>query len=319
MAKRIILGQSGLSVSPICYGSWQLSPAFWGKAPEEEFIAAMRRAYEVGVNFYDTADAYGDGLSETVMGKALAPLPREELVIATKVYHHFYPDGRRHPDLSKAYIVQECEASLRRLQTEYIDLYQCHAFDPTTSLEETAEAMAQLKAQGKIRAYGASNFSVEQMRLARKYGDFHTLQPAYDLLSTEAEVDVLPYCQLEEIGVLVYSPLHRGLLTGKYKGTETFHDARAHHADFTGERFKRLAAQVAKLHPIAEAEGMSVTQLVLAATLMHPAIHVAIVGIKHPDQIVEVAAVMDRTLSRETYYAVRRAVQQVWGTGYPFV
>lgn len=305
MEYRVELGRSGLSVSPICYGTWQLSPRFWGVQSEEEIIAAMRRAFEVGVNFYDTADAYGDGLAETVLGKALKPLPREKIVVATKVYHHFYPDGHRHPDLSRDYILKECEASLRRLKMDYIDLYQCHAFDPFTPLEETTEALELLKKQGKIRAYGVSNFSVEQLRLARKYGDYVTVQPDYDLLNTHIERDLLPYCQAESLGVLVYSPLHRGLLTGKYKGTETFTDHRATHPDFQGERFRELASRVANLGPIASDYGMTITQLVLTATLMHPGIHVAIVGIKRPSQIEEAAAVMGKTISREDYWRIR--------------
>ena len=305
METRVTLGRSGLVVSPICYGTWQLSPRFWGQQPEEEFITAMRRAFEVGVNFYDTADAYGDGLAETVVGKALKPLSRDQIVVATKVYHHFYPDGHRHPDLSRDYILKECEASLRRLKMDYIDLYQCHAFDQLTPLDETTEALERLKSQGKIRAYGVSNFSVEQLRLARKYGDYATVQPDYDLLNTHAETDLLPYCQAESIGVLVYSALHRGLLTGKYRGTETFTDHRATHPDFQGERFCELASRVANLAPIAEKYGVTITQLALIATLMHPGIHVAIVGIKKASQIEEAAGAMGKTLTREDYWQVR--------------
>ncbi|HEY3416235.1 MAG TPA: aldo/keto reductase, partial [Armatimonadota bacterium] len=308
METRVILGRSGLSVSPICYGSWQLSPRFWGDQPEDVMIAAMRRAFEVGVNFYDTADAYGDGLAETVLGKALQPLPREQIVVATKAYHHFFPDGRRYPDLSRSYLLAECEASLRRLQMDYLDLYQCHAYDPLTPPEDTVAALETLKTQGKIRAYGVSNYTVEQLRLARSQGDFATLQPDYDLLNTHAEADLLPYCQQEDLGVLVYSPLHRGLLTGKFQGTETFTDLRAKHPDFQGERFRDLAQRVASLGSLAEHYGLTITQLVLAATLAHPAIQVAIVGIKTPEQITEAAGAMGIILDREDYYTVRRTL-----------
>lgn len=306
MSLRVTLGRSGLSVSPVCFGTWQLSPKFWGTQSEDEIIAAMHRAFDVGVNFYDTADAYGDGLAETVLGKALKTLPRDQVVVATKVYHHFYPDGHRHPDLSRDYILKECEASLRRLQMDYIDLYQCHAFDPITPIEETTDALERLKSQGKIRAYGVSNFTVEQLRLARRYGDYATAQPDYDLLNTHIEADLLPYCQSESIGVLVYSSLHRGLLTGKYKGTETFNDLRATHPDFQGERFRQLASRVASLGSIAERYNMTITQLVLAATLMHPGVHVAIVGIKHPSQIEEASSAMGKSIDREDYWQIRR-------------
>ena len=297
-----------MSVSPICFGTWQLSPRFWGELSSAAIISAMQRAFEIGVNFYDTADAYGDGLAEEVLGAALASLPRDQVIVATKAYHHFYPDGHRHPDLSREYLIAECEASLRRLRMDYIDLYQCHAWDPLASMEETTEALELLKAQGKIRCYGASNFTVEQLKLARSLGDYATLQPPYDLTAPKIEADLLPYCQREKIGVLVYSPLRNGLLTGKYRGDETFTDFRAGHPDFQGERFKGLAAAISGLRPLAEGYGLTITQLVLAATLMHPAIHVAIAGIKETAHIEEAAGAMGRVLSREDYFAVRRAL-----------
>lgn len=305
---RVKLGGSGLEVSSICYGSWQLSPRFWGDQPADVLMAAMRRAFEVGVNFYDTADAYGDGLSETVMGEALKDLPRDRIVVATKVFHHFYPDGHRHGDLSKDYILAECDTQLKRLQTDYIDLYQCHAFDPSTDLAETAEAMEMLKKAGKIRAYGLSNFTVEQMLLAREYGDFCTLQPRYNLLHPEAEQDLLPWCRAHGMGVLVYSPLHLGLLSGKYTGSEKFTDFRRNRPSFREERFRELAGKVRSLAPTAAKYDMSIVQLVLTVTLQNPLIDCAIVGIKKPEHIEEAASVMGKTVSREDYYAVRQAL-----------
>jgi len=305
---RVRLGRSGLEVSPICHGTWQLSPKFWGEQPREVMIAAARRAFEVGVNFFDTADAYGNGLAEQVLGEALKPLPRDQIVVATKVYHHFYPDGSRHPDLSGKYVEQECEASLRRLQMDYIDLYQCHSFDPLADIEETTAALERLKQAGKIRAYGASNFTVEQLRAARRFGDYATLQPRYNLLQSQAEADLLPYCRGEDIGVLVYSPLYHGLLTGKYAGTETFEDLRKSNADFQGERFRELAGRVRALGPIAQKYALSIVQLVLVVTLMNPMIHSAIVGIKNPEQISDAAGAMGKIISRQDYFQVRVAL-----------
>ena len=302
---RVRLGRSGLEVSPICHGTWQLSPRFWGEQPRDFMIAAARKALDVGVNFFDTADAYGDGLAEQVLGEALRPLPREQVVVATKVYHHFYPDGRRHPDLSRRYIEEECEASLRRLQMDYIDLYLCHSFDPLTDLEETTTALERLRQAGKIRAYGASNFTVEQLRAARRFGDYATLQPRYSLLQSQAEADLLPYCRAEDIGVMVYSPLHHGLLTGKYAGTETFEDLRKSNPDFQGERFQELAGRVRALGPIADRYSLTIVQLVLAVTLMNPMIHTAIAGIKNPEQIADAAGAMGKIISREDYFKVR--------------
>lgn len=302
---RVRLGRSELMVSPICYGSWQLSPRFWGPQPEEPLIKAMRRALEVGVNFYDTADAYGDGLAEEVMGRALAPLPRDRIVVATKVYWHFYPDGRRHPDLSPAYIQQACEASLRRLKMSYIDLYQCHSWDPLHAPAVIAEAMEKLVKQGKIRAYGTSNWNAEQMRTGLLAGRFSTCQPPYSLLRREIESDVLPFCQGSDTGVLVYSPLQRGLLSGKYKGTETFSDFRKDDADFKGDRFKMICDKVAQVGAIGAKYGMNTTQTVLAVTLMHPSITCAIVGIKDSTMIEEAAGAMGKSVSIEEYHQVR--------------
>jgi aryl-alcohol dehydrogenase-like predicted oxidoreductase len=303
---RIQLGRSGLEVSSICYGSWQLSPRFWGDQSHETLQQAMRRAFELGINFYDTADAYGDGVAEQVMGVALKDLPRDQVVVATKAYWHFFPDGRRYPDLSSEYLIAACEASLKRLDTDYIDLYQCHFFDPLTDPAEIAEAMATLQRQGKIRCYGASNWNPEQLRLAEASGcRFDTQQPPYSLIGRGIEEELLPYCLANDIGVLVYSPLHKGLLSGKYKGMETFADLRETNADFTGERFSMLCERVGRLAEIADGYGMTTVQLVLAATLMHPAIHCAIVGIKRISDVEDAAAAMGKSLSREDYFKIR--------------
>lgn len=302
---RIRLGKSELEVSPVCYGSWQLSPKFWGEQPREVLIRAMRRAFEVGVNFFDTADAYGNGLSETVMGEALHDLPRDEVVVATKVYHHFYSDGRRHPDLSYKYVLAECEASLKRLRMEYVDLYQCHAFESYTPIEETVAALDKLRADGKVRAYGVSNFTTEQLRMACRFGKFSTIQPRYSLIDRGIENDLLPYCHANDIGVLVYSPLHHGLLAGKYTGTETFDDFRGNLPTFQGDRFRDITARVQRLRPMAEKYGLSTVQLVLTATLSHPAVQCAIVGVKKPAHIEDAAAVMGKKIALEDYYAIR--------------
>jgi len=306
--KKVKLGSTALEVTPICFGCWQMGQSQWGKVPEQALIEAVRAGLDAGINFFDTADVYGDGLAEETLGRALRGAPRSEVVISTKVYHHFYPDGRRHPDLSGRYVIEACEASLRRLGMDYIDLYQCHAFDQFTPLEETALAMETLEKQGKVRAYGVSNFTVEQLRAARRCGKFQTIQPYYNLLERDIEKDLLPYCQLEHIGVLVYSPLLRGLLTGKFTGTETFTDLRANDDRFKGERFKALVARVERLRPIAQQKGCTVTQLALAATIAHPAIHCAIVGIKSADQIREAAVAVHVELDREEYHSVRRAL-----------
>jgi len=308
MSVRVVLGKSELEVSPVCFGTWQLSPRFWGEVPKEQVQAAMRAAFDAGINFFDTSDAYGDGYSESALGEFLGEVPRDQVIVATKVFNHYNPDGSRYPDLDPAHIVERCEASLARLRIETIDLYLLHFFDPLTPLADVAETMERLRAQGKIRKYGVSNHNVEQTRAARRFGDYTVHQPPYSLLASAIEADLLPYCQAENIGVMVFSPMHKGLLTGKYAGTETFTDFRQHHPDFQGERFRRIAEAVQGLRPLAEKYGLTLYQLVMAATLMHPSIHVAIAGIKTAAQIREAVGAMGKVLERPDYFAVRKAL-----------
>ena len=258
------------------------------------------------MNFYDTAGAYGDGHAETVLGKAIQPLPRAKIVIATKVYHHIKPDRSRFGDLSRAFILQECEDCLGRMKTDYIDLFQCHSFDPLTHPAEIVDGFETLVRQGKIRAYGTSSWSPEQIRLGQAFGgNFASEQPMYSLIKRDIERDLLPFCLANDIGTLVFSSLHNGLLSGKYKGDETFEDLRAKRPEFQGQRFKDLCGKVAGLNDIARKYSLSIVQLVLAVTLMHPAITCAIVGIKNPAQIEEAAGAMGKTVSRNDWHQVR--------------
>ena len=305
MKERIVFGATGLEVSPLCFGTWQLSPRFWGEQSKEDILTAMRMAYEGGINFFDTADAYVDGYAETVLGEFIAEVPRDDLIICTKVYNHFNPDASRYPDLSSEHIRQRCELELQRMGIDTIDLYLLHMFDPLTPLEEVAGTLEGLKKAGKIRRYGVSNHTVEQLRAQRVFGSYEAIQPLYSLLAREIEEDLLPYCEAENIGVMVYSPLHKGLLTGKYQGSETFTDFRANHPDFQGERYQRIAEAVRHLAPLAQKYDLSIYQLVVTATLMHPAIQVAAVGIKTPEHIKEALGAQGQVLSREDYFAVR--------------
>ncbi|MCP4785664.1 MAG: aldo/keto reductase [Fuerstiella sp.] len=312
--ERVTLGRSGLSVSPVAFGTWQLSRRFWGEQSKSEAISAMRLAFELGINFFDTADAYGDGYAESVLGEALRDLPRDELVVATKFFNHFQPDGLRYPDLSPSHVTERCEASLKRLGIETIDVCLLHFYDQMTPLADIAMTMEKLRDQGKIRTFGVSNHNVEQFRAQRRFGDYDISQPAYSFVDTEVENALLPYCQAENIGVMVYSPMHKGLLTGKYTGEETFDDFRGNHPDFQGERFRQLCQAVQLLRPMADRYRLSLYQLVLAATLMHPAVHVAICGIKTPAQVTEAAGAIGKTVAREDYFAIRAALSLGQGT-----
>jgi len=308
MSERIIFGATGLEVSPICFGTWQLSPRFWGDQSRKDVLAAMSTAYEAGINFFDTADAYGDGYAETVLGEFLADKPQDSVVICTKVFNHFNPDGSRYPDLTPEHIRQRCDLELKRMGLDVIDLYLIHLFDLLTPLADIAETLDALKKQGKIRSYGVSNHTVEQLRAQRCFGSYDAVQPCYSLLDTKIESDLIPYCQAENVGVMIYSPLHKGLLTGKYKGDETFTDFRKHLPDFQGERFKTIAEAVQSLAPLAKKYDLTIYQLVLTATLMHPAIDVAIVGIKNQKQITEAIGAIDKAISREDYFTVRKTL-----------
>ena len=304
----VVLGESGLSVSPIAVGTWQLSPRFWGPQSKDDAMAAMKFAFDRGINFFDTAEAYGDGYAETVLGEVVRDLPRDELVLATKVFNHFNPDGSRYPDLSPEHITARCDVSLDRMGVETIDLYLLHMYDPLTPLSDIAGTLERLRDQGKIRCYGLSNHTVEQCRAQRRFGRYDVVQPPYSLIDPAGENDLLPWCQSENVGVMIYSPMHKGLLSGKYTGEETFDDFRMNHPDFQGDRFRELCAKAQSLKPIAERNELTIYQLVLSATLMHPAIHVAICGIKTPRQIAEAVGAGGKRLSREDYFAVRNAV-----------
>ena len=306
--ERIRLGRSELAVSPVAFGTWQLSPRFWGHVSKPQILEAVAVAFEKGINFFDTADAYGDGYGETVLGEAIRALPRDEIVVCTKVYNHFNPDGSRYPDLSRDHVIERCEASLKRLGIETIDLYLLHFHDLLTPLDEVAGTLELLRKQGKVRAIGVSNHSVEQIRAQRRFGPYDVIQPPYSLIDPAGEKDLLPYCQSEDLGVMVYSPLHKGLLTGKYHGNETFDDFRRHHPDFQGERFRGLCTAVQSLSPMAKRYGLTIYQLVLATTLMHPAIHVAVCGFKTPEQVVEAAGAMGQRIARPDVFAIRQAL-----------
>src|SRR5579872_3249042 len=215
------LGASGLKVSEVCLGSWLT----FGNATEDQTaIDCIDKAYELGMNFFDTANVYARGASETVVGKALRKYDRETYVVATKVYFPM-SDGPmpNNSGLSRKHIMEQCEASLRRLGLDYIDLYQCHRYDPETPLEETLRALDDLVRQGKVLYVGFSQWTASQIedavafQVAHNLNRFVSSQPYYNLLGRDAEKAVIPVCEREGIGQIVYSPLAQGLLTGKYK------------------------------------------------------------------------------------------------------
>lgn len=309
MSEMIQLGRTDLQVSRVCFGCWQMARnKFWPDVDENKLTAAVHRALDLGINFFDTADAYGDGFAEELLGRMLEGVPRDRFVVADKVYHHWLgePGSKRVGDLSYDYIVWECEQSLGRLGLDHIDLYQAHTFDVMTPLEETARAFEKLEKDGKIRYYGFSNATVEQLRAARRFGSFDTLQPRYNLFDRAIEQDLLPYCMAENIGVLNYSTLEYGLLTGKFTGDETFDDVRNGWPTFEGEAFKKNVEKVNQIKPVADRLGRTMAQIAIRGVLTHPAVHCAIVGIKNAAQIEDAAGALGWELSREDYYLIRK-------------
>jgi aryl-alcohol dehydrogenase-like predicted oxidoreductase len=295
------LGRSGLQVSRIAFGTWQLGGE-WGQFEEDTAIAAIRRARELGVNFFDTAQAYGFGASERLLGKALRDeltRNRDQLVIATKGGLRMTDTGLVR-DASPEWLRQGVDASLTALGVDHIDLYQVHWPDPKVPVAETAGALRELVAGGKIDHVGVSNYSAEQMAEFSETLPVETVQPPYHLFRREIEDDVLPYSLAHNIGVLVYGPLAHGLLSGTLNENTKFasDDWRSKSAVFTGDTYRHNLAVVRSLEKFAADRGMTVSQLAIAWTLANPAVHAAIVGARRVNHIEESIAAVDFSLSK---------------------
>src|SRR6202051_3987027 len=245
---------TSLKVSPVAIGTWAIGGWMWGGTDEAESIATIRAAFEHGINVVDTAPAYGFGRSEEIVGRAIAEgRLRSNVLIATKAGLQ-WDGGRVSRNASRARILREVEDSLRRLRTDYIDVYQVHWPDPLVMVEETAEAMRTRVEQEKIRAIGVSNFSVLQMERFRRVAPLHVLQPPYNLFERGIEADLLPYCQKNKIAMLGYGALCRGLLSGRMKADTVFDgdDLRRTHPHFREPRFAQYLAAVQRLDRLAK-------------------------------------------------------------------
>jgi aryl-alcohol dehydrogenase-like predicted oxidoreductase len=280
------LGSSDLMVSEIGLGSWLT----YGVGVEaERATACVRRAFEVGINFFDTANVYGRGAAESFLGEVLSGADRSSYVLATKVY---FPMSDTDRGLSAAQIRKQSEASLKRLRTDYVDLYQCHRYDKNTPLEETMEALSEVVRSGKARYIGFSEWTVEQIEAALAIPGverFVSSQPEYSMLWRKAE-QVIPLCAREGISQVVWSPLAQGALTGKYKpGSPPPADSRAASKSMGSMmgRFRddSVLAAVQRLRPIAEDLGLTMAQLALAWVLQEDNVASAITGASRPDQI----------------------------------
>ena len=312
------LGASGLRVSEVGLGSWLT----YGVGVEAERAArCIATAHDLGVSFFDTANAYGRGAAEQVVGAALAGYERSSFVLATKVY---FPmgDGPNDRGLSRKHVVEQCHASLRRLGTDYVDLYQCHRYDDETPLDETLRALDDLVRQGKVLYVGVSEWSAGQISDALAVADDLGLdrvvanQPEYSLLQRRIEAEVLPVCAREGVGQVVWSPLAQGVLTGKYrKGEPPPPDSRAASrkmGTFVGRWLgDDVLDAVERLRAIADEAGMTLAQLALAWVLREPNVAAAIVGASRPEQLEETCAASGRQLDADVLAAVDKAVAEV--------
>ncbi len=297
----VTLGATGLEVTPLAYGTWQFG-GDWGPVDERAAIEAIQHARALGINFFDTAQAYGFGRAERLLGRALAAdlrSARESVVIATK--GGLRMDGDRVVrDASPAWLRKGVEASLEALGTDYIDLYQVHWPDPATPIRETAAGMAELVREGLIGHVGVSNYSPAQIEEFSKVLPVETVQPPYHLFRRDVEADLLPYAAAHDIGVLAYGPLAHGLLGGAITEATTFRsgDWRSHHPAFTGEGFARNLQVVAALRVFATRRGATIAQLAVAWVLANPAVQVAIVGARTPVHLAESLGAVDLALSQ---------------------
>jgi aryl-alcohol dehydrogenase-like predicted oxidoreductase len=297
------LGQRGPRVSRIAFGNWS-SGGDWGDVDRQAAIAAARRALDLGITFFDTARAYGFGLAEEILGEALRPelrSRREDVVIATKGGLRRGDQGQLLRDSSPGALRRDLEASLRHLGTDYVDLYQVHWPDPATPVDATAGALDDFIREGKVRSIGVSNFDAGQLADFQRVRPLDTLQPPYHLFRRDIEQSILPYAAEHGIGVLVYGPMAHGLLGGRMTATTTFPpgDWRATSDVFRGESFRRNLRVVDELKTFATERGISVAQLAIAWTLANPAVHVAIVGARTPEQISATAPAAEVSLTAD--------------------
>ena len=305
------LGKTGLEVSRVAFGTWQIGGDY-GSFDEERALGAIRHAREKGVTLFDTAFGYGKGAAETLLGKALRDEldhRRDEIVIATKGGITPWDEDRQR-DAGRAAIQEQVEASLRNLGVDHIDLYQIHWPDPATPQSETAETLQELVDAGKIRHAGVSNYDVSQLEDFEKTRPVETLQPPYHLFRRGIEDDILPWCHEHNVGVLAYSPLGSGLLTGGMSPDTTFDDDdwRSQSEGFNGEKFHRNLGIVDELAELARSMGISVGQLAIAWTLANPAVHVAIAGARSADHIDDSLAAADVDLDADTLARIDQIV-----------
>jgi aryl-alcohol dehydrogenase-like predicted oxidoreductase len=321
------LGNSDLVVSEICFGAWAIGGWMWGGTDEAAALRALEAAIDAGVTSIDTAAVYGFGLSEEIVGKAIQG-KRDKVQILTKYGlrwddtsgEFFFASKNNegkpvniHTYGGKESIILECENSLRRLNTDYIDLYQQHWPDKSTPVEESMEAIEQLIKQGKVRAAGGSNYSTEDMARARKVVSQASNQVSYSMVKREIEDEIVPYCIANNIGIVVYSPMQRGILSGRIKSGHNFNpgDSRPDTPYYKPENIKRINDFLDKIKPVADGKGVNLAQLVLRWTLQMPGVSTVLAGIRNEAQLKENAVAMDFKLSPEEMDTINKQLDEL--------
>lgn len=302
-----------MKVSAIAFGAWAAGGWLWGGNDRKEAVDAIRASYEMGVTSIDTAPIYGQGTSEEIVGEAIKGLPRDKIQIFTKygmrwdlekgVFEMNSEDNNGNPIriykyAGKESVIEECENSLRRLGTDYIDLYQIHWPDATTPIQESMEAVDKLIEQGKVRYAGVCNYGADQMKEAGKHVSLISNQVTYSMVKRGIEKEVVPYCVENDLAILAYSPLERGLLTGKMKPGHPFAtgDHRARSYIYKDDNLIRANAFLEKIKPLALEKDVTLAQLVLRWIVQRPGITVALAGARNKDQAVQNAHAAEITL-----------------------
>ena len=295
------LGDSDLKVSVIGFGAWGIGGSpFWSNEGDASSVRAILKSYELGVNFFDTAPVYGFGHSEELLGKTLKPF-RDKVIYATKCGLRWKKKslGAITKNATKQSILEEVDQSLKRLDTDYIDLYQVHWPDVETTQAETMETLLKIQRQGKIKVIGVSNYSVDQMKEMMKFGKIFSLQPDYSLLNRSIEKNIVSYCQNNKIGIIAYSPLASGLLTGKYSKNSKFKDWRGKGiiGCFSGAQFEKNIEKVGRLKTIGESIGKTCGQMAINWIVSQPHVTTALLGVKNEKQMEENIEALDWELT----------------------
>ena len=302
--RTVAFGRTGLEITPVGFGAWAIGGSNWefgwGEQDDDESVSAIQRALELGISWVDTAAQYGLGHSEEVVRRAVEGVEPRPLIF-TKGGQPEGPNRTSYQSLRRDSLRRECEGSLERLGVDAIDLYQIHWPIPDDEVEEGWSALAELREEGLVRHIGASNFSVGQLERAESISPVEALQPPYSLLDREVEAEILPYCEEHGIGVIVYSPMSSGLLTGRMTRERIASlpddDWRRQSARFREPELSRSLQVVERVKVVAERHGVSPGAVAVAWTLRHPAVHGAIVGFRRPDQVDPIVSAADLELS----------------------